>query len=352
MDNLTHTLVGVTLVRAGLGLRTRGATAAMILASNLPDADIVTAFWGSVAYLAAHRGPTHGPIGVVLFGLGAALLVVAWRAAREATRPRAWEGFATLCGVGITGTALHLLMDLPTTYGTRALSPFVETWYALDWLPIIEVYLWGLLVAGFVAARMRPARRQAIARAVLALTVLLYGARATAHARALDLAATTTAEGARARCASAPVVTRHPTVIEAASAGPGVCLQAAALPTFFSPFEWRLIRRQADGYEMRDVVLGRDEPVSPRVFVPAESDAWVARARASRTFRVFLGFSRFPATQSAALPDGTRRVRVVDVRFVGPHPRRLEADPPSRAPFVATVEIGPDGAIRNERLGY
>ena len=349
MDNLTHTLVGVTLVRAGLGERGAGATAAMILASNLPDADIVTAFDGSLAYFAAHRGPTHGPLGILAFGVLAALLVVGWRALRGHSRPRAWEGFGSLSVVGLTGTLLHCLMDLPTSYGTRLLSPFVDTWFALDWLPIIDVYLWALLALGFTVAWWRPASRRTIARVVLVASVCFYGVRAVAHEVALTTAATTRADGTSSPCASAPTLTRHPTIIEAAHAGPGACLQAAALPTFFSPFEWRLVRQQSDGYELRDIVLGGG--TLAQIFVPSQSDVWVARARRARTARVFFNFSRFPATRSAALPDGTRRVRAMDVRFLGPPPRGLEPDPQVSGPFVITIEVASDGSVRSERLG-
>ena len=321
----------------------------MILASNLPDSDIVTAFDGSLAYFAAHRGPTHGPLGIAGFALLAALLVVGWRALRAHSRPRAWEEFGTLCVVGLTGTVLHVLMDLPTSYGTRVLSPFVDTWFALDWLPIIDVYFWALLALGFAVAWRRPASRRTIARGVLIASVCLYGVRAIAHEVALTKAATTRADGASSSCASAPTLTRHPTVIEAAHAGPGACLQAAALPTFFSVFQWRLIRQQSDGYEIRDVVLGRG--TIAQIFMPSQSDIWVARARSSPTARVFFAFSRFPATRSAALPDGTRRVRVMDVRFLGPPPRGLEPDPQAREPFVVTIEVSSDGSVRSERLG-
>lgn len=351
MDNLTHTLVGVTLVRAGFGRRTAGATAAMVIASNIPDIDIVTAFEGGVAYLAAHRGASHGPLGVVLLGCLAALVVVGWRAARARTRAAAWEGFPRLVGVAIGGTLLHVLMDLPTIYGTRALSPFDQTWYSLDWLPIVEIYIWGALALGFLAARLRPARRAAIARAVLLVILAIYGVRALAHRQALALAAGTRADGSAAPCASAPVLTRHPTVIEAAAAGPGACLQAAALPDFLSPLQWRLIRQEAGGYELRDITLGRPGRDGPSVFLPSAHDAWTARARTTATGRVFFAFSRFPATRSAAFPDGTRRVRAMDVRFLGPPPRALEPDPQTRAPFVITVDIAADGEVRAERLG-
>ncbi|MBK5298589.1 MAG: metal-dependent hydrolase [Vicinamibacteria bacterium] len=349
MDNLTHTLVGVTLVRAGLGARTAGATSAMILASNLPDVDIVAAFDGGLAYFAAHRGWTHGPLGAATFAVLAALLVVGWRAARAYSCPHAWKDFGALCGVAVTGTLLHSLMDLQTSYGTRLLSPFVDTWFALDWLPIIDVYLWALLVIGFTAARLRPGARTTIARVVVAAIVCFYGVRATAHQVALTIAASTRADGTSSPCASAPTMTRHPTVIEAAHAGPDACLQAAALPSFFSPFQWRLVRQQSDGYELRDVTLGRG--TTAQIFVPSQSDVWVALARRAPTARVFYAFSRFPATRSAALPDGTRRVRAMDVRFLGPSPRGLEPDPQARAPFAMTIEIASDGTVRSERLG-
>lgn len=351
MDNLTHTLVGVTLVRAGLGARIPGATATMVIASNIPDADIVAAFGGAVDYLAAHRGPTHGVLGVVLLALVAGAIVAAWRARRRDQRGEALRDLVPLWGVALTGTVLHVLMDLPTSYGTRLLSPFSDTWFALDWVPIIDIYIWAMLLIGFVAARLKPASRRTIARVVLASIAAFYVVRAVAHLQALEVAATTRADGSAAPCASAPVLTRHPSVIEAAHAGPGACLQAAALPGFLSPLQWRLIRQQPDGYEMRDIRLGRAEPLSPRVFIPSDGDSWVARARATQTARVFLHFSRYPASRSAILPDGARRVQFLDVRFVGDPPRVLDENPASRAPFLVTVEIAPSGAVLAERLG-
>ena len=349
MDNLTHTLVGVTLVRAGLGRGTAGATATMALASNLPDSDIVFALDSGVSYLAWHRGPTHGPLGIVLFGVFAALLVIAWRAVRGPRDGEAWAGFARLSVLGVFGAALHVLMDLPTSYGTRALSPFVDTWFALDWVPIIEIYLWALLIIGIGWARLRPASTQTIARAVLAGMVMLYAVRASAHAVALGQAAAARSDGTPSPCASAPILTRHPTVIEAGAAGPGACLQAAALPSFFSPFTWRLVRQQPDGYDLRDVTLGGGTFAS--TFVPSQFDTWVARARRTDTARVFYTFSRFPATQSAVLPDGSHRVRAMDVRFLGPPPRTLERDPQASRPFVITIELAAGGAVQAERLG-
>src|SRR5947209_10963010 len=75
MDNVTHTLFAATLARTPLGRAGRGTTAALLLASNAPDIDLITAVRGSVSYLTWHRGPTHGPVGIVALGLATAGLV-------------------------------------------------------------------------------------------------------------------------------------------------------------------------------------------------------------------------------------------------------------------------------------
>ncbi|HEX5484281.1 MAG TPA: metal-dependent hydrolase, partial [Terriglobia bacterium] len=64
MDNLTHTLVGIALGQAGLKRKSRYAMLALIIGSNLPDADIVTALHGGVDYLKNHRGITHSLLGL------------------------------------------------------------------------------------------------------------------------------------------------------------------------------------------------------------------------------------------------------------------------------------------------
>jgi len=76
LDNLTHSLFGWTIARAGLGRRVPHATATLIVASNLPDIDIVAGLRDGIDYLAVHRGPTHGPLGVVGLGLLTATVVV------------------------------------------------------------------------------------------------------------------------------------------------------------------------------------------------------------------------------------------------------------------------------------
>ena len=131
----------------------RGTTTALVLASNAPDIDIVTTAGGALNYLAWHRGPTHGPLGVVGLGLATAALV--WAGQRWLDRDRRSEHapYLTLAGVSIVGVVLHVLMDLPTSYGTRLLSPFSWRWHAIDLMPIVDIYLLIVLAAGLLVGR-------------------------------------------------------------------------------------------------------------------------------------------------------------------------------------------------------
>src|SRR6476659_3659962 len=141
MDNLTHSLFGATLGRTSLGRAGRGTTAALVIASNLPDLDILASAGGAAKYLEWHRGITHGPLGVIGLGVLSAAIVVAARRLNTRWRTEEDAGFGLLAAVSIVAVLFHVLMDLPTSYGIRLLSPFSWRWYGLDWLPIIDIYL-------------------------------------------------------------------------------------------------------------------------------------------------------------------------------------------------------------------
>jgi inner membrane protein len=182
MDNVTHTLFALTLARTRLGRSGRGATAALVLASNAPDIDIVATLGGTANYLAWHRGPTHGPLGIAGLGALTAAIVWAWIRFRErnggersAVAPPAT--FGRLLMLSVLGVSAHILMDLPTSYGTRLLSPFDWRWFAVDWMPIVDIYLLTALGAGLVfGALSADARRRNVAIA-LGLMVGIYGVR-------------------------------------------------------------------------------------------------------------------------------------------------------------------------------
>lgn len=320
MDNLTHSLFGWTLARAGVGRNVPYATATLVLASNAPDADVVTAVFGGIDYLAAHRGPTHGPLGVVGLGLLTAGLVAAWaqwrgRGREAGVRVVTLGSLTRWWGLAMIGILGHVLMDLPTVYGTRLFSPFSGTWFALDWMPIIDVYLWVALVAALVTGRAT-GQRARWALIGLVLMACDYAARAGLQQRALTHGAAFDAAGARAPCATAPTLVAHRGTVDQVPASPDACVAAAALPTFLSPFTWRVVRQSATGYEISDrSVLDLSSPLrSTRLTSDAGPD--VARARQTRAGQVYFDFARFPIARVVTGTSGTT-VRLLDARFVG-----------------------------------
>jgi membrane-bound metal-dependent hydrolase YbcI (DUF457 family) len=366
MDNLTHTLFAATLARAALRRGGRGTTTALILASNAPDIDIVATAGGALKYLEWHRGPSHGPLGVVGLGLLTAGLVWSGRRVFDRQRAAALPSFRQLAIVSVVGVLLHVLMDVPTAYGTRLFSPFDWHWYAIDLMPIIDVYLLIALATGLVFVARSDTARGRIVAIVLALMAANYGVRGVAHGRALNLAPQVFGSRLPERCdwsaRAHPIVSRwpRPVALSPASAGPRSCLvEIAALPTFATPFDWRLVAQLSDGYEVSDVnVLASRirvsapnwDPPSRVMRVPNQWMPAVFAAAETEVGRGFLGFSRFPAARAFVDGDGVTTVRWNEMRFTrgeagaGQRGRREEF-------FTATVRLDRDGRIIEQRLG-
>ncbi len=362
---MTHSLFGLTLARTGLGRTERGTTVALLLASNAPDIDIVTTANGAVSYLEWHRGPTHGPLGMVGLGLVVAVLVRLGRRTFDRSYTHAEGSFLRLWGIAVLGVVCHVLMDLPTSYGTRPLSPFLWTWFAEDWMPIIDVYLLMILVGGLwlgMGGRERAATRRAERFAFIAIALMIanYGVRAWSHHQAIVRApgvfGSALPEPCPDRVPPDRWIDRWPDHVAAAPRDrtAGNCLvEIAALPAFASPFQWRLIARLSNAYEMREIDLfagDRDPTIArPRLSVrfPNQWTPSVDRAATDPVSQVFLGFSRFPAAASVIEADGTAVVRWRDLRFVG------DRDPPDRATglFSVTVRLDARGTVTSARLG-
>jgi membrane-bound metal-dependent hydrolase YbcI (DUF457 family) len=351
VDNLTHSLFGWTVARTGFGRRVPYATATLIIASNAPDIDIVVGFRSGVDYLAVHRGPTHGPLGVIGLGLVTAAIVSAWarlRSRRDGRRldDAETQHFAQWWLLATVGIVCHVLMDLPTSYGTRLLSPFVWTWYALDWMPIIDVYLWLVLSVALIAGTR--ARRERIAILALGLMAFDYTARAALHERALTNGASFDAAGVHAPCAIAPTFVAHSGPIDV-SPRPDGCVEAAALPTFFSPFTWRIIRRQANDYELSDRSVFNTAATIHSARPVSDSGPDVRRVRSTRPGRVYLDFARFPIAKISARTATLTTVRLLDARFVA-MPTFGENDT-ANARLSVVVTFDESGRIVEQRFG-
>lgn len=132
------------------------------------------------------------------------------------------------------------------------------------------------------------------------------------------------------------------------------------MPTFTSPFRWRIVAEMSNAYEIHDVdlldarfrraesageVFWRQTLRYPNVWTPA-----VETAAAAPFARTFLGFSRFPAARSTVNPEGAATVRWSDMRFVG---GIMTLDQPIRraGPFTLVVRVDANGQVVDESLG-
>ncbi len=295
MDNVTHTLIGVALARAGLRERCgAGTTLALALASNLPDLDAGCTFLPD-GFL-VRRSLTHTPWGIVLLSAAlAAGLAYAFR--RRPDAPRA----ATLFGLCLLGAGLHVFFDLLNSYGVLVLSPFSWERFELGWVFIIDVILLALLALPPLLARVRApwAEPRRLARAVVigvALYVALCGAARTLSLRVL------------------------------ADAAPGAGFRYV-FPEPLGPHRFRGVARTGDEYRVFLVRPFAGTATLHETLVSEEDDPRVVRARATARAGRLLRFFKAPVWR---VRDGA--AEVFDLRF---RPIVLSREP---VPFTIRFE--------------
>ena len=184
MDNITHTLTGVVLARAGLARRHgRGTTLLLALASNLPDVDVLVSLSGSPYAFLLRRTLTHSVFGLPLVCLALAL------AFKVKQRKRS---LASLFGLSLLGAGTHVFMDLINSYGVVVLFPLSRARFELAWTFIIDLAIWTILATPLVLSLVRRLARRAPVgelpfRASLAVLALYLGLCALGHFRAVSL---------------------------------------------------------------------------------------------------------------------------------------------------------------------
>ncbi len=324
MDPLTHYLSGVLASRAGLRRLCPQAVWIAPLAAMAPDIDAVAGLFGAETYLAWHRQWTHALAAIPLV---AALPLLAARLG-YGRRLSLKRGYAT----ALAAVTLHDLLDLTNAYGVRALLPFSRAWLGLDIFPIVDLWLWALLLAAVlgpmlgrlvsaeIGARAGPGRGAAIF--ALSLLLVYGGARRLLHDRAVA-------------------------VLEARVYQGEVPLRVAALPNPAHPLRWRGLVETGPFYALCALDLGEEfDPSEARILHKARSSPEQAAAeraaRATRPFRIFLDFSCYPLWRftPADAPEGALQVEAMDLRF---------GEPPAPR-FVATALV--DAGHRVLRSGF
>ncbi len=322
MDNLTHTLTGLIMSRAGLNRWCPRATPLLLLALNVADVDVVARFAGSLAYLRYHRGPTHALAAAPLLALVVVGLVrIFSRGAFPWRRSYA---------VALAGTAVHCLIDWTNVYPSRLLLPFSDRPVGAGFVNIVDLWIWTVLVAALAAPWLgrlvsteigaKPAAGRGWA--VFALLFLAgYGfIRFLSMRRAEDVLT------ARVYSGMAP-------------------LRVAAIPGFANPFLWRGIVETRAFYSLHDVnLLDEFDPDGGRTLYKPEPSAPMEAASADPVFQEFLRFARFPYWRvvPSDTPETGATVEVMDLRFGAPPGAR----------FVATAVVDSHLRVHSSRLAF
>ena len=317
MDNLTHTLVGLMMSRAGLNRFHLRASAILIVAVNIPDIDAVSLVGGAGNYFHYHRGITHA----LAFAPVMALLPLF--AVRIALRkPIAWVSGYLL---SLAGIASHLMLDFTNLYGIRLYLPFSDAWPRMDITSVIDPWIWAVLllaVLGPIISRLVSSEiggKSATGRggAIFALLFLLIydSGRFILHQRAVLV------QNARLYNGETP---RH----------------VAAFPSVANPMQWDGIVETDSAFFVHPVNLAGDfDPAGGRVFYKIDGTAAMEAAKTTRPFQDLTAFAPFLVWQVSPSPDQENAVQVqaADLRF---------GTPPAPS-FVATAIVQGNRVLRS-----
>ena len=310
MDNATHTLTGLMLARIGLNRVAPQATAALLLSSNLPDADILYTLGGAWNYLHYHRHWTHGlPMVPVMALLNVLLLWLFGRVVRT-WKPAFAEKWKTGWGwtylISVLGLVIHVLYDATNSYGVRAALPISADWYSLDLFFVVDPVILALLllaivapaISGMVSSEIGGKKTTGRGWAVFALVLILAygGCRAMLRERALS-------------------------ILESHIYPQGAAQRIEAWPTAFSPWTWigYVETAQSWGRYTLDLNAPFDTASGSIAYRPVPHSA-ITKAWESEEGRTYREFARFAAWRLVpqSEPEGSVAVEANDLRFGEP----------------------------------
>ena len=148
MDNIAHSLVGLTSAKAGLDRLSPYATAVCVISANAADADFVSLFGDRWTLLQYHRGITHSVVGTIAIGILIPALAYAIERIVSSIRQRPPRiRFRGLLLASMVAAATHPVMDWTNNYGVRPLLPWSGRWFYGDLVFIVDPYIWLTLGA-------------------------------------------------------------------------------------------------------------------------------------------------------------------------------------------------------------
>ena len=295
MDNLTHSLTGVMLSRAGLNKGLPRASWLLLMAANAPDIDVVTAAGGAGFYFEQHRAITHALVAMPVVAL-LPVLVLRYLFRQPLPWLRAWL-------VSLMGVASHFALDFTNAYGIRLLLPFSDAWLALDMTGVVDVWIWAVLIlavsapaiSGLVSSEIGAKKTTGRGWAIFALLFLLMydTGRYFLHQRVIEVQQGRVYEGSQPR-------------------------RVLAFPTYVNPLSWRGYVETDQFWAVNTVNLATEfDPTTGRLFYKPDPSRAMDIARATPVFRHFLKFSKAPLCRAAPAedPPSYTEVECRDLRF-------------------------------------
>lgn len=384
MDNLTHTLVGLAVSKAGLERLSPGTSSLCIVAANAPDLDVITGIFGDRwTALHYHRGITHSFAGTVVIALVLPLAFCSMEAivARLRTRSRKLR-LPGLLLASFIASATHPLLDWTNNYGVRLLLPWNSKWFYGDLVFIVDPYVWLTFgVAAFLLTANSRWRRWCWCVFAAALTILVAYAgllrSALPHSRllvalwlAVIVGSVVAYRGGMARRWGGKLalmaftllvvywgglaLLHHQAVKQARTYALGLAvtgnehvLKLAAMPTVADPLRWRCVVETDRSFYRFDLSLlkGRKEPLELSRFAKPAGPAarLVGLAEQDRRARALLEFARFPlARVSDTSCVGQALVQLADLRYTEPGRARgsFALELPITCPTESAAENG------------
>lgn len=329
----------------------RVAIWAAVVGGMFPDSDIVMEFFerDGLSVIERHRGVTHSFVCLPLWALGLAALT-RWFCRRYKI---ACPSFAMLTGIFAAGIALHITLDLITSFGTMVWSPLSASRYAWDLASIIDLALTAVVLLPQVAAWVHRDRVTQPLRALFAwgmFTLAAFGVRWLARLLQLPMTRWVAPVAAivfaalfllplfgswgnrisrRAWCRAGVLLFvaylcacafAHRAAfnfVKDYAARENLRVDAiAAIPVAPSLLNWTGLVRSPDGVHFSAIELFSARPPKFGFSGDAADNPSIAAARRLPGVQAYFRFARFPVVRYAER-DGQNVVEFSDMRFFG-----------------------------------
>jgi inner membrane protein len=357
MDNLTHSLVGLTAAKAGLEKLSPGATTLCVLAANAPDADIVVlAFGDRWTFLHHHRGITHAIVGVITLAIVLPLIFYAvdrlWSRYKHQPPRTKLKG---LLLASVVASATHPLLDWTNNYGIRFFLPWSQKWSYGDFVFIVDPYIWLILggaaflltgrtmflkvIWGVIAALLTflvvasprsgglpyPRLIALLWIVTIGVFIVLFvkGARERWGTRipVVAIAVVLSYSGLLAFAHSRAIARGNEEAAKLVTANGETVARLAAMPRLANPFRWDCVfetDRAIYRFDLGLLELNAGDAVRYEKPGP-ELKGVVDYVSEQRSAQIFLNFARFPVMKVADPGCTTRTlVQLADLRYTEP----------------------------------